>query len=557
MSTPLNFKGELSSNGGGSYGTHSGSTGNNTTRQRRNPADYGPFSSPHASFDDPASFPPYAELPFTSLKRRRQLQENNSFARWVMKGVLLSPCAVLVLWGVAAVLFAGTHHKAGHDSNGSSGHRNGSARQHSRSGRRMLPNLFGNGQPSQQLYMAGNPPLQDQQGNLIYNVNGNAMMMAPPQLQQQVVQGISPVSGGYPQQQQFQQPQIVSMQQQGNALPVVPPLGNGMNANGVPANSLAQGQTSMVQQQQQFLGMQQLSGAAQPQQVLMATDQGLAAPVQTSSLVQQQQQGLGPPGAVALQQAMASTGDIPQGMDQNMNIVQAAAPAMQQQQTSNQSGNQNVIQTPSAMQLASGSSNAASDQLQASPSKQAVYFYDPKDTAMSQTGEMIQMPTIVYDTNGRAIPVSELQHQAPIYVQPPARGASLTDATSSDAAGSGGIGGQTELVSPSTRGASLVSPSSREASISMPKSWGASTSQDQTIIVATVAVMALLVGALSARRLRSKSFLSACIENEALEDDVAYDDAYTTTAAASGAMGNDSSYNTFGGWKGDLEKFDV
>ena len=32
----------------------------------------------------------------------------------------------------------------------------------------------------------------------------------------------------------------------------------------------------------------------------------------------------------------------------------------------------------------------------------------------------------------------------------------------------------------------------------------------------------------------------------------AYDDAYTTTA-----MGADSSYNTFGGWKGDLEKFDV
>lgn len=91
----------------------------------------------------------------------------------------------------------------------------------------------------------------------------------------------------------------------------------------------------------------------------------------------------------------------------------------------------------------------------------------------------------------------------------------------------------------------------------MPQSWGTSTSQDQTIIIATVAVMALLVGALSARRLRSKSFLSSCIENESLEDDLAYDDAYTTTAAASGAMGADSSYNTFGGWKGDLEKFDV
>ena len=113
-------------------------------------------------------------------------------------------------------------------------------------------------------------------------------------------------------------------------------------------------------------------------------------------------------------------------------------------------------------------------------------------------------------------------------------------------------GADSTLAAPSARGASLVADPTKEASMKISESWGTSTSQDQTIIVATVAVMALLVGALSARRLRSKSFLSACIENEALEDDMAYDDAYTTTA-----MGADSSYNTFGGWKGDLEKFDV
>jgi hypothetical protein len=80
--------------------------------------------------------------------------------------------------------------------------------------------------------------------------------------------------------------------------------------------------------------------------------------------------------------------------------------------------------------------------------------------------------------------------------------------------------------------------------------WGESQAQDQMIIISTVATMALLVGALSARRMRSRQFLSSCIENESLEDEVAYDTAYTTNG-----------YDTFGGgagpWKGDLEKFDV
>ena len=73
--------------------------------------------------------------------------------------------------------------------------------------------------------------------------------------------------------------------------------------------------------------------------------------------------------------------------------------------------------------------------------------------------------------------------------------------------------------------------------------------QDQYIIIATVAVMALLVGALSARRLRSRNFLSSCIENEALEEEVAYDVATTN-----------GDYSTFAGntmFRGDLEKFDV
>ncbi len=90
--------------------------------------------------------------------------------------------------------------------------------------------------------------------------------------------------------------------------------------------------------------------------------------------------------------------------------------------------------------------------------------------------------------------------------------------------------------------------------------------QDQMIIISTVATMALLVGALSARRLRSRQFLSFCIENESLEDELAYDAAYTTqsTVGASSFYAG-GGYDTFasgkyGGdlrWRGDLEKFDV
>jgi len=623
---PLNFKGQSSSNGsGGSYGTHSTSSSNTTTRQRRNPADYGPFSSPHASFDDPVPFPPYAELPFTSLKRRRQLQENNSFLKWAMRAVLLSPLVVLILWSVAAAMFASTHHQVGHNSNKNSNNNNSSSRQQSRRNKRMLPKLYGNGQAAQQqppaVYISGTAPLQDQQGNLVYNVNGNAMMMAPQQFQQQQLQGMRHdqamtnqlrMSSGYQQQQQqlqlplpLQQPQVVSMQQQGNALPALAPLGNGIDVTNVlPANTLQQGQqqiyapNALQQGQQQVLqqqltnvieaanalpantlqqGQQQvlqqqvtegaINAAGQPQQILMATDQAGAVPVQSSSMAQQQLQvpqvRLDLAGTVAQQPAMTSTGaNVQQGIadqsNNNNNIFQAAAVMQhqqQQQRSLDASSNNSAIQSAAVMQQVSGSSGATQDQLQASPSKQAVYFYDPNDTIMSQTGELLQMPTLVYDANGKAVPLSELQHQAPIYVQPPVRGASSITTTKNEAAGSGGD--ILDLLSPSARGASLVSPSAREASISMPQSWGASTSQDQSIIVATVAVMALLVGAVSARRLRSKSFLSACIENESLEDDAAYDDAYTTTAAASGAMGGDSSYNTFGGWKGDLEKFDV
>jgi len=589
MSNPLNIKAQT--NGSGVYGTNSsdGRSRNNTsTRQRRNPADYGPFSGPHSSFDDPTSFPPYAELPFTSLKRRRQLQDNNSFVKWAMRAVLLSPVVVLVLWSVVAVMFANTHQvgQQQRNSNNSNNNNNNNVRKQSRRGiKRMLPPYLGSGSKNNYLqpnvvYMQSDvsqqqQQLQDQQGNLIYNVNGNAMMMAP---QHQQLQGIPLTMVGH------QQQQVAPMQSQGNLIPVLNPLGS--VSNSIPTNGIQQEQ----QQQQQFLPQrqvpQQVAGgsytAVQPQQAFIATNRGVVGAT-TNFDTQQQIPRTNLGNAVAaqsiLQQPMTST--VFTG---------------QQQQDNNNNNNSNLIQTAGVMQLqqqmldSSLGTSARVDQMQDSLPKQAVYYYDPNDTTMSRTGDILKLPALVYSTDGKAIPLSELQHQAPIYVQPPILGSTAagssgaeSDSTTSSNSGVGIEDGASnpELVSQSVLGASIGAESSSTtselnsvievsnnpdlvsesaplgASINMPKAWGASTSQDQTIIIATVAVMALLVGAVSARRLRSKSFLSSCIENETLENDVAYDTAYTTTAAASGAVGADSSYNTFGGWKGDLEKFDV
>jgi hypothetical protein len=118
--------------------------------------------------------------------------------------------------------------------------------------------------------------------------------------------------------------------------------------------------------------------------------------------------------------------------------------------------------------------------------------------------------------------------------------------------------------------AARLSPAGLTKFVAQVPEWGDSTSTDSTIIICTVGIMALLVGAISARRMRSRSVLSMCIENESLEDDVAYDAAYTIPAGSNHAGGMDNQYHTFNshngnssnsnnqqGWKGDLEKFDV
>jgi hypothetical protein len=175
-------------------------------------------------------------------------------------------------------------------------------------------------------------------------------------------------------------------------------------------------------------------------------------------------------------------------------------------------------------------------------------YYDPMQTFSGENGQ-VHLPSTVYDAQGNSIDLASLasQNQVQILVEPPRQ--------QSQPLHQGVMKEEQPLIE-----LPVIEQAVPEAQMAVPdiKKWGESTSQDQSIIVGTVAVMAMLVGALSARRLRSRSVLSACIENESLEDDAAYDAAYSTTMPQHNDIG--SSYNTFGGgvgWKGDLEKFDV
>ena len=158
---------------------------------------------------------------------------------------------------------------------------------------------------------------------------------------------------------------------------------------------------------------------------------------------------------------------------------------------------------------------------------------------------------MVYDAHGNAVPLQALQ-AAEIYLEPPKATSTSLKHAAEDAAELTGEVAASLLTAAQPQATTVDAPA---LTMQTPESWGESSAQDQSIIISTVAVMALLVGALSAKRMRSRSFLSSCIENESLEDDAAYDTAYTHTTSSNTAV--DNSYNTFGGWRGDLEKFDV
>ena len=179
----------------------------------------------------------------------------------------------------------------------------------------------------------------------------------------------------------------------------------------------------------------------------------------------------------------------------------------------------------------------AAPQLRGSGSKQVLYlYYDPMQTSMGPEGQVL-LPPVLYDSAGNSIEAGSISQSSQVYMQPP------------PVYGSTGV---SSLESPPSMGEaiSVQSPSKGFAvnSESFNKVVKRVEEQDggSSVIVATVAVMALLVGAISARKLRGAGALANCIENERLDHVAAYDTATESNTA----------YSTFH-WKGDLEKFDV
>lgn len=213
-----------------------------------------------------------------------------------------------------------------------------------------------------------------------------------------------------------------------------------------------------------------------------------------------------------------------------------------------------------AMQSTSTSTqeNQAPAKLEAEPEPPQVLFYDPDQVLQTKAGDAPPLPHAFdedgnrVDLNGKEVHVVH-PHDEELIAAAAATGDDESDTSSSTA-------NTTKSSSTSTKRKILsTTPATQQG-------------HDQMIIISTVATMALLVGALSARRLRSRQFLNFCIENESLEDELAYDAAYTTTSTvgASGFYSSGGGYDTFGGgggggdryggdlrWRGDLEKFDV
>lgn len=194
-------------------------------------------------------------------------------------------------------------------------------------------------------------------------------------------------------------------------------------------------------------------------------------------------------------------------------------------------------------QLGQSSNVIIRPSFQDSPSsgKTKVLYYDPQ---IAMIDGQSYVPKHVFDANGNEVDLHSFQStDTRIYIEPP----SLLQTRKSIPLQQMGKGDfqNLSLVTPQVQ-RSL--PSQKLSRNELQHIASEPPAQDQYIIIATVAVMALLVGALSARRLRSRNFLSSCIENESLEDEIAYDVA--TTAG---------DYSTFsaGNWRGDLEKFDV
>ena len=253
-----------------------------------------------------------------------------------------------------------------------------------------------------------------------------------------------------------------------------------------------------------------------------------------------------------------------QGLMQKLGLVKKGK-LQQREKAAEQQGAASSAETTSTSVQATTVTDAVATATAADPAKSTdahttnvvTYYYDAIP-AVTSTGPgeeppaaaQVAIPEVVYDKFGNSVKLLDLHNGRP---SPPLMAG---EGSPGPVSGLGSHADDTISSSHATRKTASTSninnmySSSPNASSAEPQG-----TTNQLIIVATVATMALFGGAVVARKMRTRNFLNSCIENESLEDELAYDAAHTTLGAAVG-------YDTFssGGdikWRGDLEKFDV
>ena len=244
---------------------------------------------------------------------------------------------------------------------------------------------------------------------------------------------------------------------------------------------------------------------------------------------QQQQQQQGQPAMQydGIYMQNGGTGNYPQ---------QQGQPAMQYEGIYMQNGGTGNYPQQQQEQPAMGATGKASH---LRGSTQYLY-YNPNDVVV--VNGQVYLPSQAYDKNGK--PHDLTNTKAQVFIQPPPlygvhhfNHSNVTDSSYT-------------YVHPNTVKTPVYGHHSGDKEeqtakgIAMPN-LNSVEGNSSSILVATVGVVALLVGALSARHARGRACLNACLENETLASEAAYDTAHTRA----------NTYSTF--WKGDLEKFDV
>jgi hypothetical protein len=490
-----------------------------------------------------ASSSTFAELNFPHMTRRHEGRRHERHKRgaqfwvpWLMKGILASPLVVVLLWFVVVTV------RHPHESTSVKNNRYGTPATRTRN---LLKNPFRPFLSTQQ--KRAQSPGTDRKVLPVYVPLGASQNEEPQQdlvlaqqFQLQAPQQFMiplPLKASQPLGFNGQQQQEYSQFTQGQPQIILPPLQELGKYMMVGQNMMHLTQQMPVQVHQ-YAQQPQLQAQAQP--LMLSQGQMQLAPPQLQMQLAQpeiQMQQVQP--QLQILQAQPQLQMQEEAPVMELQQLQEEAPPILMYPRGSQVQNQRHTHPSKTGNLRGGRSILNSNQQQASLSQPKVYYYDPAHAIVQGR---LQAPTVVYDEHGKVVELAslvtgmtELYMESPLLANMPPFGSSRSSNSTSGSNSTGPLG-------------PLLPPPPLEMKIKTPESWGQSTAQDQSIIVCTVAVMALLVGALSARRLRARSFLSSCIENESLEDEAAFDSAYTIN-------GGDS-YNTFG-WKGDLEKFDV